>query len=77
MSERVGEWCTWWRVGLTLVAAGAELEAAHLHHLAAALARGVQTDALEGALTLHCSLWRVGVDVPASAGRHSYPYMDE
>ena len=52
------------RGALTLVAGGAQLEAAHLQHLAAALARGVQADALKGALALHRSLRWVWVVVP-------------
>ena len=52
------------RGALALVAGGAQLEAAHLQHLAAALPRGVQADALKGALALHRPLRRVRVVVP-------------
>lgn len=48
------------------MAGGAKLEAAHLQDLAAALAGGIQADALKGALSLHSPVRRGWVVVPAS-----------
>ena len=60
------------RRALALVAGGAQLEAAHLQHLAAALPRGVQADAFKGALALHRPLGWVRVVVPGHGkGRKS------
>ena len=65
---------TWRRGGaaLSLVAGRAQLEAAHLQHLATALAGSVQADALKGALTLDRPLGGVGVEVPASTRNSSW-----
>ena len=57
---------TWTLTAFLLMAGGAQLEAAHLQHLAAALARRVQADAFKGALCLHRPLRRRRVIVPTA-----------